>query len=62
MTYFGVNFYLSGLHSYAKGDPLPIPPFIYYTLAIVFVVSLTSYINFRKLTRDADNLEIQAVT
>lgn len=30
MTYFGVNFYLSGLHSYAAGDPLPIPVFLYY--------------------------------
>jgi len=24
MTYFGVNYYLSGLHSYAAGDPVPI--------------------------------------
>ena len=23
MTYFGVNFYLSGLHSYANGEPPP---------------------------------------
>ncbi|MDE5591851.1 MAG: cytochrome c biogenesis protein CcsA, partial [Helicobacter sp.] len=30
MTYFGVNFYLSGLHSYAAGDPIPIPAFLYY--------------------------------
>ena len=25
MTYLGVNFYLSGMHSYATGDPVPIP-------------------------------------
>ncbi|MFQ5446414.1 MAG: cytochrome c biogenesis protein CcsA, partial [Saprospiraceae bacterium] len=30
MTYFGVNYYLSGLHSYAAGDPVPVPPFVYY--------------------------------
>ncbi|MBZ7968179.1 cytochrome c biogenesis protein [Campylobacter molothri] len=30
MTYFGVNFYLSGLHSYAAGDPMPIPKFLYF--------------------------------
>ena len=30
MTYFGVNYYLSGLHSYAAGDPMPIPSFVYY--------------------------------
>lgn len=33
MTYFGVNYYLSGLHSYAAGDPLPIPTFLYYFVA-----------------------------
>lgn len=38
MTYFGVNFYLSGMHSYASGDPVPIPMFVYYTVAIVFTV------------------------
>lgn len=30
MTYFGVNFYLSGLHSYAAGDPMSIPKFLYF--------------------------------
>lgn len=40
MTYFGVNYYLSGLHSYAAGDPVPIPPFVYYTVAALTLVSL----------------------
>lgn len=40
MTYFGVNYYLSGLHSYAAGDPVPIPPFVYYAVAILTVISL----------------------
>lgn len=38
MTYFGVNFYLSGLHSYAAGDPLPIPVFLYYFVAITIIL------------------------
>ncbi|GJJ32732.1 hypothetical protein ECGR_4841 [Escherichia coli] len=33
MTYFGVNFYLSGLHSYAAGDPVPVPKFLYFFIA-----------------------------
>ena len=37
MTYFGVNYYLSGLHSYAAGDPMPIPVFIYYFVGIVIL-------------------------
>ncbi|MCV6608837.1 MAG: cytochrome c biogenesis protein CcsA, partial [Campylobacterales bacterium] len=43
MTYFGVNFYLSGLHSYATGDPVPIPTFVYFLLLIVGVISLLAY-------------------
>ena len=38
MTYFGVNFYLSGMHSYASGDPIPVPPFVYYTIVTVFAI------------------------
>jgi cytochrome c-type biogenesis protein CcsB len=49
MTYFGVNYYLSGMHSYAAGDPVPIPTFVYYTVAIVFIVSLLSYLNHLRM-------------
>ncbi|MEA2027998.1 MAG: cytochrome c biogenesis protein CcsA [Campylobacterota bacterium] len=38
MTYFGVNFYLSGMHSYATGDPVPVPTWVYVLTAMVFVV------------------------
>jgi cytochrome c-type biogenesis protein CcsB len=44
MTYFGVNYYLSGMHSYAKGDPVPVPEFVYYTLAIIALVAITAYV------------------
>ncbi|MDH5657384.1 MAG: cytochrome c biogenesis protein CcsA [Spirochaetia bacterium] len=33
MTYFGVNYFLSGLHSYAGGDAPQIPSFIYFIIA-----------------------------
>ncbi|MEA1898928.1 MAG: cytochrome c biogenesis protein CcsA, partial [Bacteroidota bacterium] len=51
MTYFGVNYYLSGLHSYASGDSVPIPTFVYYTLVIIAIVSAWAYFNERKFTR-----------
>ena len=57
MTYFGVNYYLSGLHSYAKGDPLPVPPFVYYTLAVVGLVALLAWENRRKLKKAGINTE-----
>ncbi|MBU1369955.1 MAG: c-type cytochrome biogenesis protein CcsB [Bacteroidetes bacterium] len=55
MTYFGVNYYLSGLHSYAAGDPVPVPTFVYYTIAIIFSVSLWAYLNERKYLFAPDN-------
>jgi len=37
MTYFGVNFYLTGMHSYASGDPVPIPTWVYILIATTFI-------------------------
>jgi hypothetical protein len=54
MTYFGVNFYLSGLHSYAKGDPVPIPMFVYYTIAITFIMVVAAKIRENKF-KNIDN-------
>jgi len=48
MTYFGVNYYLSGLHSYAQGDPMPIPDFAFYTVAILLALSVLAYYANRK--------------
>ncbi len=49
MTYFGVNFYLSGLHSYAKGDPVPIPEWVYYTVAVFIILSIFAFLKNKKL-------------
>ena len=38
MTFFGVNYYLSGMHSYGAGDPPPIPNALY--VAVVLIVGL----------------------
>lgn len=43
MTYFGVNYYLSGLHSYAAGDPLPIPKFLYFMVIFVIILILGAF-------------------
>ena len=40
MTYFGVNFYLVGLHSYASGDKVITPNFVYWSIFIVLTLSL----------------------
>lgn len=50
MTYFGVNYYLSGLHSYAAGDPIPIPSWIYITAASMLILTIISYIRDRQFS------------
>ncbi len=49
MTYFGVNYYLSGLHSYAAGDPVPVPAWVYIGIAFMVTLSAVSYVRFKKL-------------
>ena len=49
MTYFGVNYYLSGLHSYAAGDPVPVPTFVYYTLIVITIISTISYFRYTSI-------------
>ncbi len=49
MTYFGVNFYLSGLHSYAGGDPVPVPTFVYYVIIIIGIVAGFASFNERMM-------------
>ncbi|MCB9426928.1 MAG: cytochrome c biogenesis protein CcsA [Flavobacteriales bacterium] len=48
MTYFGVNFYLTGLHSYASGDKVVTPNFIYYSVVIVSALGIASYFKYLK--------------
>ncbi len=42
MTSFGVNYYLTGLHSYATGDPVPVPIFIYVLVSVMLVLTILS--------------------
>jgi cytochrome c-type biogenesis protein CcsB len=48
MTYFGVNFYLAGLHSYASGEKVITPTFIYYSIVGVGVLGALSYWKYNK--------------
>ncbi len=53
MTFFGVNYFLSGLHSYGKSsDHVGLPVFVYYTLIIVIIISIISFIKYKKFLKD----------
>ena len=50
MTYFGVNFYLTGLHSYASGDSPITPNFVWYAFTFIVILGVLSYFKFKKTT------------
>jgi len=47
MTYFGVNFYLAGLHSYASGDQILSFQFIVITLVVVALLAFLAYRKYK---------------
>ncbi|ULC60740.1 cytochrome c biogenesis protein CcsA [Flaviramulus sp. BrNp1-15] len=51
MTYFGVNFYLAGLHSYASGDQIVSVKFIGIACAIVAILAFFAYRGYAKFYR-----------
>ncbi|MCG6189250.1 cytochrome c biogenesis protein [Maribellus maritimus] len=55
MTYFGVNYYLSGLHSYAQGEAAPIPAGVYVAVAIVFVIIVAAYFSEKTSEQQTKN-------
>jgi cytochrome c-type biogenesis protein CcsB len=52
MTYFGVNYYLSGLHSYASGDPVPVPSFVYIAVVLLAAVSFIAYLKYDRWRKE----------
>ena len=48
MTYFGVNFYLAGLHSYAKDDQQVSINYIFSAILIITILSFFAYLKYRK--------------
>ncbi len=42
MTYFGVNYFLSGLHSYGGGASIPVPDWVYTGAALILALILVS--------------------
>ena len=49
MTYFGVNYYLSGLHSYAQGEPAPVPSGVYIAVVVVFILIIAAFFSEQKM-------------
>jgi cytochrome c-type biogenesis protein CcsB len=51
MTYFGVNYYLSGMHSYAAGEAAPVPAFVYIAVLVLTLISVAAYTKYKPVPR-----------
>ncbi len=51
MTFFGVNYYLSGMHSYAGGDPVPFPRWAWYAIVFFIIFSIVASIRYAKRSK-----------
>lgn len=54
MTYFGVNYYLPGLHSYVQAEPVPILTVIYIVVIMVLFLIVTAGFSEKKLCKKPD--------
>lgn len=49
MTYFGVNYYLSGLHSYAGGEAAPVPAFVYVAVGAIIALAGIAWYRYKSM-------------
>jgi len=54
MTYFGVNYYLSGMHSYASGESAPVPAFVYIVVIALAALSFLAYTKYKISKKTGD--------
>jgi cytochrome c-type biogenesis protein CcsB len=52
MTYFGVNYFLGGIHSYASGSSFKIPVGVYVAILVLTLLSVVAYRQYNKHLRD----------
>lgn len=52
-TFFGVNFMLVGLHSYAQGDGLgKFPTWLIFTILVYVVLNIVAYLRYKSYTKN----------
>ena len=59
MTFFGVNYYLSGMHSYAQGNPPPIPNILYVILILIVALVVAARYAEKRMEEITDPEDIQ---
>ncbi|MEA3462136.1 MAG: cytochrome c biogenesis protein CcsA [Bacteroidota bacterium] len=57
MTYFGVNYFLGGMHSYASGSSFKVPLWTYLIILLLMVLSVFAYRRQQKLLPEKSQQE-----
>jgi len=55
MTYFGVNYFLGGMHSYASGSAFKMPIWVFIAVGTMMVLSVVAYIKQQKLLPESSS-------
>jgi cytochrome c-type biogenesis protein CcsB len=58
MTYFGVNYFLGGIHSYASGSSFKVPMWAYLIIVALVALSLFAFRKQNKLLPDSSRLDV----
>ncbi len=58
MTYFGVNYFLGGMHSYAGGSAFKVPVWVYIVVGVLAGLSVYAYRNQLKVLPDTVEEEV----
>jgi cytochrome c-type biogenesis protein CcsB len=61
MTYFGVNYFLSGLHSYAQGDAPGVPGWVYIMAFVMIALVIGAYAMDRSTNRNEQRSTAKAI-
>ena len=59
MTFFGVNYYLSGMHSYGQGDPPPVPSGVYVMIVVIVLIVVLAGFSEKKYGKAEKILSIE---
>jgi ABC-type transport system involved in cytochrome c biogenesis permease subunit len=57
MTYFGVNYFLGGMHSYASGSAFELPVGLYVAVVVVIALGIFAYRKQMKILPDSPEKE-----
>jgi ABC-type transport system involved in cytochrome c biogenesis permease subunit len=57
MTYFGVNYFLGGMHSYASGSSFKVPLWSYLLILVLIALSIFAFRKQQKMLPEKSNME-----